>query len=91
MKLEAQLEKKAIALLESHGFIHIKSDTVKRGWPDRIAFGPNAQCLMLEFKATGGKKSPAQIHMARLFGQRGFTVHEIRSLEELQALLPTGC
>ncbi len=72
-KLEAHLEKKCCAFAEDEGYEHIKLDTAKRKWPDRLFLGPQGQKLLVEFKRVGEepRKQQAAFHV-KLAGMRHF-------------------
>lgn len=76
--------------LEDEGWITLKGDKVKRGFPDRFCFGPNARTIIVEFKRKGAKKKrrgeKLQDYYRKQFADLGFETHKITGKEEANEL-----
>lgn len=74
--LEWYVEGQFVQEIEDAGWITVKGDRIKRGFPDRFLFGPGAETIIVEFKRTGAKKKrkgeKLQDHYRGLFRALGF-------------------
>jgi hypothetical protein len=71
-------------------FINPRSDkrsTITVGHPDFSVWLPNGRTLLMEFKAPGGKRSPAQEEASTLLDSLGHPVLLIYSAEQAQAIV----
>lgn len=86
-KLEKHLEARCNAYAESEGWMHIKLDRAKRGWPDRMYFGPCGAMLLIEFKLPGEKVRPQQQARHEQLFILGHPVNVVREFPEFEHLL----
>ena len=49
-KLEKNIERKCVEYAASCGWLHIKLDKAKRGWPDQLFLGAKRRVFLVEFK-----------------------------------------
>lgn len=74
--LEWFIEKEFVWVMEEAGWITVKGDKIKRGFPDRFLFGPKETVLIVEFKRTGAPKKrrgeKLQNHYRAEFERLGF-------------------
>jgi hypothetical protein len=88
--LEWFVEETFVKDLEREGWITIKGDKIKKGFPDRICFGPKAKVVLVEFKRTGApsrKGEKLQAYFANYFSQKlGFKYYKITGKEEADEL-----
>jgi hypothetical protein len=86
-KREIHIEEQCCRYAELQRWEHVKLDRAKRGWPDRLFFGPDGRSLMVEFKRPGEKLRPQQrATHRRLFGL-GHPVIVVDSVAVFCALL----
>jgi VRR-NUC domain len=64
-----------------------KATTIQVGHPDFTVWLPNGRTLLMEFKAPGGKRSPAQEEASTLLDSLGHPVLLIYSAEQAQAIV----
>lgn len=86
-KLETALENKCIEYAATQGFLPLKADKIKKGWPDHIFFGPNRIVLIAEFKRPGYKPKPKQKSIHRQLARRGFPVHIVTLYADFVSLV----
>lgn len=87
--LEWVVEEAFAQELEDAGWMTLKGDKIKRGWPDRFCFGPGARTVVVEFKRKGAPKrrgEKLQDHYRKKFTDLGFEVHKITGKEEADEL-----
>lgn len=88
--LEWKVEADFVTEMEDGGWITLKGDKVKRGFPDQFCFGPNARTVIVEFKKYGAKKNrrgeKLQDYYRKLFRNLGFETHKITGKEEADEL-----
>lgn len=88
--LEWVVEEDFVEEIEDEGWITIKGDKIKRGFPDRFCFGPGARTVIVEFKRKGARRKrrgeKLQDHYRGLFAALGFEVHKITGKEEANEL-----
>ena len=88
--LEWVVEEDFVQEIEDAGWITLKGDKVKRGFPDRFCFGPGARTVIVEFKRKGARAKrrgeKLQDHYRGLFADLGFEVHKITGKEEANEL-----
>jgi hypothetical protein len=87
--LEWVVEEDFARELEEEGWITLKGDKVKRGFPDRFCFGPNAHTVIVEFKRKGARKrrgEKLQDYYRQQFADLGFETHKIIGKEEANEL-----
>lgn len=88
--LEWVIEEEFAEEIEDAGWITIKGDKIKRGFPDRFCFGPGARTVIIEFKRKGAKKKrrgeKLQDHYRGEFRALGFETHKIIGKEEANEL-----
>lgn len=88
--LEWVVEEDFAQELEDEGWITLKGDKVKRGFPDRFCFGPDARTVIVEFKRKGARKKrrgeKLQEHWRKEFARLGFETHKITGKEEANEL-----
>ncbi len=88
--LEWVVEEDFVQEIEDVGWITIKGDKIKRGFPDRFCFGPGARTVIVEFKRKGAKKKrrgeKLQDYYRAEFRALGFETHKIVGKEEANEL-----
>lgn len=88
--LEWVVEQEFCQEMEDAGWITLKGDKVKRGFPDQFLFGPGARTVIVEFKATGAKKKrrgeKLQDYYRGQFRALGFETHKVTGKEEANEL-----
>ena len=93
--LEWVVEDDFVKEIEDAGWITIKGDKIKRGFPDRFCFGPGARTVIVEFKRKGAKKKrrgeKLQDHYRRLFAALGFETYKIIGQEAADELRNRLC
>ncbi len=80
-KLERHIEKKSVEYAKSYGWMHIKLDRAKRGWPDQLFLGPSRRVFLVEFKRPGEEARPYQLAIHRQLSALGFVVAILDSFE----------
>ena len=89
--LEWYIEEQFVEEIEDAGWITLKGDKIKRGFPDRFLFGPKATLLIVEFKRTGAKKKrrgeKLQDYYRGLFRALGFKTMKVVGWNEAAKLL----
>lgn len=80
-KLEKNIERKCVEYAASCGWMHIKLDRAKRGWPDQLFLGPNRRVFLVEFKRPGEVARPHQLSVHRQLSAVGFDVAILDSFE----------
>ena len=63
------------------------STGLPRGFPDLIAFGPEARCVLIECKAPKGRLRPDQISFKRAIEALGFEYVVARSAADVAHLM----
>ena len=84
---EIHIEEQCCRYAEIRRWEHIKLDKAKRGWPDRLFFGPDGRSLMVEFKRPGERPRPQQVATHRRLETLGHPVQVVDSFEDFRALL----
>ena len=88
--LEWVIEEDFVQEMEDAGWITIKGDKIKRGFPDRFCFGDGARTVIVEFKRKGARKKrrgeKLQDYYRKQFAELGFETHKITGKEEADAL-----
>lgn len=88
--LEWVVEKEFCLEMEDAGWITLKGDKVRRGFPDQFLFGPGARTVIVEFKAQFAKKKRRGEKLQDFYRQQlkdlGFEVYKIRGKEEANEL-----
>jgi len=85
--LEIALEEKCVEFAHNSMYVSIKTDKVKKGWPDRLFFGPTARIFFVEFKLPGSKPRPKQWKIIVMLRSLGFHVHVVTDFERFKTLL----
>lgn len=84
---ENKIERAVSRYASKLGFYERKFSTPgRRSAPDRI-FALNGNVFWIEFKATGQKPTPLQLHEHELMRRKGLTVYVVDSVEEGKRLL----
>ena len=81
---EHQIEYKCVAMAEEAGFLHIKLDTAKRSWPDRLFLGHGGIVWFVEFKRPGEKPRVQQEAYFDKLAERGHPVTVIDSVDQFR-------
>lgn len=88
--LEWVVEAEFVKELEEAGWLTVKGDKVKRGYPDQFCFGPDEQVVIVEFKRNKARKNrrgeKLQKYYRDQFRGLGFTVHTVRGKEQADEL-----
>ena len=86
---EGKLEKACTSLVTKLGGVYRKLDVGPgaKGWCDLAIWLPGGKHLLVELKVGANVMSRFQEHRAEEFSRVGFTVWEIRSLEQFVKLL----
>ena len=88
--MEWVVEKEFCLEIEDAGWITLKGDKLKRGFPDRFCFGPEARTFIIEFKRKGAKKKrrgeKLQDHYRGEFRALGFETYKVIGKEEADEL-----
>ncbi len=87
--LEWVVEEDFAQEMEDAGWMTLKGDKIKRGWPDRFCFGPGARTVIVEFKRKGARKrrgEKLQDYYRKKFTDLGFETHKITGKEEANEL-----
>ncbi len=87
--LEWYVEDTFVKEMEEAGWLTLKGDKIKRGFPDRICFGPDVQVAIVEFKRTGARARQGeklQTYYRGVFEELGFHVYKITGVEEADEL-----
>lgn len=84
MAAESKLQSKIIKLLESDGWLVVKTIQLsKNGYPDIFAFR-NSITIFIEVKAPNGKHSELQKYRIEQLTAQGFTAFFCESLDEFK-------
>lgn len=81
--LEKQIEKYLVKRVTENGGLTFKWISTVTGVPDRIVF-LSSQVHLVELKTDSGKLSPRQIFVFDQLGEQGFSVHVLRSYEDIE-------
>lgn len=88
--LEWVVEKEFCLEMEDAGWLTLKGDKVKRGFPDQFIFGPNETVVIIEFKRSGARKKrrgeKLQDHYRKQFRNLGFRTLKVTGKEEADEL-----
>lgn len=85
--LETHLENECVRYAEGFNYESVKLDKAKRGWPDRIFFGPGGTTVLVEFKRPGEKARPQQAARHKRLAEIGHTVHLIDNFDDFAQLI----
>ena len=85
--LEKTIERKCVSYAENLGWISIKLDKAKRGWPDRLFVGSAARTFFVEFKRPGERRRKQQIGNHQRLDARGHSVEVIDSYDDFVELM----
>lgn len=86
-RLERDLERRCDDHADSEGWEYGKLEKAKRGWPDKIYFGPNSAMLIVEYKLPGEPVRKQQAAVHRRFERLGQPVSVVTSYEQFVSLL----
>jgi len=79
---ESHVEQTVNAFARNQGWYAWKfASPAQRGAPDMIYFR-DGECLMIEFKAPGGKPTPYQHAIHKRFKEHGFHVYVIDNIDQ---------
>ena len=81
--LEKQVEKYLTKRVKESGGLSYKWISTITGVPDRIVF-INQQAHLVELKTETGSLSPRQILVFDELGEHGFSVHVLRSYDDIE-------
>lgn len=87
--LEWVVEQAFVRDMEEGGWDCLKTDKLKRGWPDQICFGPGPRTVVVEFKKSGAKPRRGerlQAHHRKRFEDKGYEVYLVTGQEEAESL-----
>lgn len=84
--LEKQIEKYLVKRVTENNGLTFKWLSTVTGVPDRIVF-LNNQVLLAELKTSDGKLSARQIFVFDQLGEQGFSVHVLRSYEDIEEFI----
>ena len=84
--LEKQVEKYLVKRVKDLGGLSYKWISSVTGVPDRLVF-LNGMCRLVELKTQTGVLSPRQIHVFDELGEQGFSVHVLRSYDDIEEFL----
>lgn len=88
---ETDVELWFVEELETHGWMTIKGDRVRRGFSDQFCFGPGKQVEIIEFKREDAPRNrrgeKLQDYYREQFADMGFHVHKVRGIAEAEMLL----
>jgi len=81
--LETDVERRFCRWLVLHMFVPLKLNVKgRRGFPDRLIFGPGPTFYFIEFKRPGGTTSKLQDYRIKQLRRWGFNVYVCESFEE---------
>lgn len=88
--LEWVVEKEFCLEMEDAGWITLKGDKVKRGFPDQFIFGPDETVVIVEFKRKGAPKKrrgqKLQDYYREQFRKLGFRTLKVTGKAEADKL-----
>ena len=87
--LEWYVEDTFVKEMEEAGWLTLKGDKIKRGFPDRFCFGPDKQVVIIEFKRSAARKRKGeklQDYYRDQFENFGFEVYKITGMREADEL-----
>lgn len=85
-QLEKSLEQKCVGYADGFGFVSIKLDNAKRGWPDRLFLGPDSRMILVEFKRPGERPRKKQAAFFAALKLLGFQVEVIDNFDDFAML-----
>jgi len=89
--LEWVIEEEFVRGLEDVGWVTLKGDKIRRGFADRVCFGPDGVVVIVEFKRTGARKNrrgeKLQDHWRGEFRTLGFRTEKVTGWNETRTLL----
>lgn len=85
--LERNVESALMRGAKKRGAWPIKSERVRRGFPDRMLLAPHGRIAFVELKRLGKNLDPVQRMMARWLKRLGFLVVKLETVEEVETFL----
>lgn len=89
--LEWAIESDFVEEIEDAGWITVKGDKIKRGFPDRFCFGPGPLTIIVEFKRMGAPKKrrgeKLQDYYRKQFAKKGFDTRKVVGMRAAYKLL----
>ena len=86
-KLERDLENDCVGDAAERGWLSVKLDKARKGWPDRAFFGHASMLLLVEFKLPGENPTPLQAGVHVKLAARDHPVAVIDNRHDFTRLL----
>ena len=86
---EWAVEQEFVREMEDAGWLTLKGDKIKRGWPDRLCFGDGPRTVIVEFKRKGARPRQGeklQKYYRGLFEKMRYEVYLVTGKKEADEL-----